>query len=149
MSNLRWFALKKKTNFHENVSANQRKLGKKVSEVLCRNLKHPKMLIEIKNITVWSFFVQVCAGLHWNFHESIKNKKWKKGQNWFKNYWRDCKIIICNWKEYLSNVLVITWLPQFFVFWDRDLKFWLQLRFLSPLKWRGQILPNLTFWTQK
>ena len=53
---LRWFALKKIkfscTRVHENVSANQRKLGKKVSEVLCRNLKHPKMLIEIKNITV-------------------------------------------------------------------------------------------------
>ena len=71
---------KKKSNFHENIRANQRKLGKKVSEVLCRNLKHPKMLIEIKNITVWSFVVQVCAGLHWNFHvhESIKKKKWKK-----------------------------------------------------------------------
>ena len=38
------------------------------------------MLIEIKNITVWSFVVQVCAGLHWNFHvdESIKKKKMKK-----------------------------------------------------------------------
>ena len=40
------------TRVHENVSANQCKLGEKVSEVLCMNLKYPKIVIKIKNITV-------------------------------------------------------------------------------------------------
>ena len=37
-------------------------------------------------------------------------------------------------------------LCQIYVFWDRDLKFWLQLCFCEPIKSRGQILPNCTFW---
>ena len=37
------------------------------------------------------------------------------------------------WKGYLSNVLEITLLPQFFVFWDRDIKFWLLVFFFFLL----------------
>ena len=58
-------------------------------------------------------------------------------------------IIILYLKGYLPNLLVTALCHQIFVFWARDPKFWLQLCFLSPLNLQGQILPNLTFWTQK
>ena len=38
---------------------------------------------------------------------------------------------------------------KFLFFWAREVKFWLQPCFLSPLKWWGQILLNLTFRIQK
>ena len=43
-------------------------------------------------------------------------------------------------KGYLSNLLVTTLLPRFFVFWDNDFKFWLQLRFFEPVKMAGSDL---------
>ena len=51
--------------------------------------------------------------------------------------------------ELATNLLVSTFWGQIFVFQVRYMKPWLQLGFLSPLKWRGQILASLTFWSQK
>ena len=45
-----------------------------------------------------------------------------------------------SWKEYFPNLLVITLLVKIFVFWDRDLKFWLHLRFWEPVKIKGSDL---------
>ena len=103
------------------------------------------MVIEIKNISVWSLFDQVSSGLRWsalkkkitgymnlelffldfwifwifyifliffeffeylNFFDFLEfldfldflKKELKKNWKWFKNYWRNHKIIIWNWK---------------------------------------------------
>ena len=41
------------------------------------------------------------------------------------------------WKEYFPKLLESTLLVKIFVFWDRDLKFWLQLRFFEIVKMVG------------
>jgi hypothetical protein len=43
-------------------------------------------------------------------------------------------------KGYLPNLLVSVLLCQIFVFWDKDLKFWLQLRFFEFVKMAGSDL---------
>ena len=45
--------------------------------------------------------------------------------------------VIIAWKEYLPNLLETVLLCQIYVFWDRDLKFWLQLRFFEPVRYTG------------
>jgi len=78
----------------------------------------------------------------------ILNWNWKFWQ-WGKSdlYWTKIE------KEYFPNLLESALCRQIFVFWDRDLKFWLQQLessyvFLSPLKWQGRTWPILTLWIQ-
>ena len=105
----------------------------KTSEITRKTTKNDSFLM-----VFWSFWVLnpiLCTLWRHNFETS----QLKIGQ---------CDLTPV-WKGYLPNLLESAYLHQIFVFWDRDLKFWLQLHFLSPLKWQGQTWPNLTFWTQK
>ena len=77
----------------------------------------------------------------WSYKDATQeNIFWKKNIFPYKS---------TNWKEYFPNLQVTWLLHPFFVFHFRYMKFWLQIGFLSPLKWRGQMLPYLTFWTYK
>ena len=60
-----------------------------------------------------------------NFFE--KKMKMVDSKNWDYQNWQFS--IFFYEKGYLSNLLVRWLLPRFFVFWDNDFKFWLQLFF--------------------
>ena len=73
----------------------------------------------------------------WLIFMGMKQKKIKMAdsKNWvFQN--RQFSKNFCE-KGYLSNLLVRWLLPRFYVFWDRDLKFWLQLCLFEPVKSTG------------
>ena len=56
---------------------------------------------------------------------------WKKDKTW---------VVISRrffWKGYLPNLLETALCHQILVFWARDPKFWLQLRFFKPVKSAG------------
>ena len=73
--------------------------------------------------------------------------KYDKVKTYWKQTWKFVfgAIKMC-WKEYFPNLLESALCHQIFVFWDRDLKFRLQLRFWSPLKKCSCIWSMLTFW---
>ena len=60
---------------------------------------------------------------------------------WYETIWT-CGVgstykTLCISKGYLPNLLVRWLLPRFYVFWDRGLKFWLQLCLFEPIKSTG------------